>query len=61
MPKGVFDVSVLGMRTSRFSTTLNSVEHLNTVKIDSHGHQPLNFTFGNYVHNVSKPGGRSVV
>ena len=41
MPKGVFDVSVLGIRTSRFSTTLNSVEHLKTVEIDSHGHQPL--------------------
>ena len=43
MPRGVFDVSVLGIRTSRFSTTLNSVEHLITVKIDPHGHQSLKF------------------
>ena len=42
MPKGVFDVSVLGIRTSRFSTTLNSVEHLKTVEIYPIGHQPLN-------------------
>ena len=41
MPKGVFDVSVLGIRTSRFSTTLNSVEHLKTVEIYPIGHQPL--------------------
>ena len=43
VPRGGFDVSVLGIRTSRFSTTLNSVKHLNTVKIDSHGHQSLNY------------------
>ena len=41
MPRGVFDVSVLGIRTSRFSTTLNSFEYLITVKTDPHGHQSL--------------------
>ena len=41
MPRGVFDVPVLGIRTSRFSTTLISVEYLTTVEIYSHGHHAL--------------------
>ena len=36
-----FDVSATKISTSRFSTTLISVEYLTTVDIHSIGHQPL--------------------